>query len=103
MIKIDLKMPKVCGDCRFIDCNGEYPFCLALRQNRGYNFDIMKRKFPNCPLKDNDDPEKDAVIEKQKDMLRVMFNRCHVTGSADGRMCFFCGLKKECTELTTVK
>lgn len=43
-------------------------------------------------------------VEKLKDMLRIMFNRCRDVWSflgkdSDGIMCLHCGLRKECNEM----
>ena len=98
MIQIDMEMPEVCADCKFADIGeNEYPFCLVLRQHRGYVFDTSKKRFPNCPLKSVAEKKEDKTeTEKLKDMCRVLFNRCRAVGSADGAMCFFCGIRKEC-------
>ena len=104
MVKIDMKMPKACSECRFIDCsgnNGEYPFCLALRENRGYTFDTRTKRFPNCPLHDVEDPN--DILKENDEMLKIMFRRCKVMGCADGAMCVFCGLKDECNNFLSRK
>lgn len=98
MIQIDIKMPKSCGDCHFIDDNGDYPYCLVLQQNRGYTFDVNMKRFPNCPLKEVDNSQYEEEMAKRKRMCKVLFNRCRVVGSAGGAMCAFCGMREECEE-----
>lgn len=104
MIQIDMKMPEVCGDCPFADyTTREYPFCTVLQADRGYPFDVNKKKFPNCPLKSVEKPKSDeSETAKLKDMCRVLFNRCRAFGSANGAMCVFCGMKEECKEMYSV-
>jgi len=98
MIQIDMEKPTVCGDCPFIDyAENDYPFCLVLRQHRGYPFDISKKRFPNCPLQAVEEKEENQTeTEKLKEMCRVLFNRCRAVISQDGMMCVFCGIRKEC-------
>ena len=104
MIQIDMEMPKVCADCRFVDIGeNEYPFCLVLRQHRGYVFDTSKKRFPNCPLMPVEEQKEDNETEKLKNMCRVLFNRCRAVGSGDGTMCIFCGMKKECEEMHSIR
>ncbi len=95
MIKIDIPMPDVCGECRFIDNDREYPYCLALGQDRGYPFDVNKKKFPNCPLK-LVEKEDESELSRRKDMCRVLFNRC--VALTHGAMCIWCGIRKECEQ-----
>ena len=104
MIQIDMKMPEVCGDCPFADyTTREYPFCTVLQADRGYPFDVNKKKFPNCPLKSVEKPKADeSETAKLKDMCRVLFNRCRAVGSAGGAMCVFCGMKEECKEMHSI-
>ena len=103
MIQIEMKMPKVCGDCPFMDDDhGDYPWCVTLQQNRGYTFDIRTKRFPNCPLKPVEEQKKETETEKLKDMCRVLFNRCRAVGSANGAMCFFCGMKDECEAMHSI-
>lgn len=111
MIQINMKkMPKNCAECPFHDMkqHGEdgvdYPYCHALGQDRGYYFDPKTKRFPNCPLKASEEKKEEPTeIERLKDICRVMFNRCHVTGSCNGAMCVFCGLKKECREMSSTQ
>lgn len=42
------------------------------------------------------------LIKEQKNLLRIMFNRCRATGSLDGAMCVFCGMKEECEKLHSI-
>lgn len=100
MIQIDVKMPNSCGECPFMDENhGDYPFCIALRQDRGYNFDVYQKKFPNCPLKPVEKEDK-TELEKRKDVCRALFNRC--IALTRGQMCFFCGLRDICEKEKSV-
>ena len=102
MIQINMPMPKVCDDCPFMDDgHGDYPFCMALHENRGYTFRIKEGRFPNCPLKPVEEKKESAETDKLKNICRVLFNRCKVVGSAGGAMCFWCNLKKECDEMST--
>ena len=62
MIQIDMPMPNCCYNCCFSDDNGDYPYCLVLGQSRGYTFDTRTKRFPNCPLKEQE--AKYPVCEK---------------------------------------
>lgn len=102
MIQIEMPMPNTCGDCPFMDeCRGDYPYCTVLQQNRGYTFDVHKKRFPNCPLKPVEKP-KESETDKLKNLCRVLFNRCKAVGSCNGAMCVFCGMKTECNEMSSV-
>lgn len=105
MIQIDMEKPTVCGDCRFIDyAENDYPFCLVLRQHRGYPFDVTKKKFPNCPLQTVEEKKEDQTeVEKLKHMCKVLINRNKATGGCGGFMCVFCGLRKQCDEIMDQK
>lgn len=98
MIQIDMNMPEVCGDCPFSDyTTREYPFCTVLQADRGYPFDVNKKKFPNCPLKPvQEKSADDDEISKLKNLCRVLFNRCRAVGSIGGAMCVYCGMRNEC-------
>lgn len=98
MIQINIKMPNRCYDCPFSDDSGDYPYCWALHQARGYNFDRKTKRFPNCPLREANGSEHDGEMARQKDMCRVLFNRCRAVMSCGGAMCVFCGIRKECEE-----
>ena len=103
MIQIDMKMPNVCGECRFADYTSrDYPYCTVLQQDRGYPFDVNKKRFPNCPLKLVEEPKEDDEKARLRNMCRVLFNRCRAAGSFDGQMCVFCGMKKECEEMHSI-
>ena len=103
MIQIDIPMPKVCDDCPFMDeDHGDYPYCVALGQNRGYTFRIREKRFPNCPLKPIEEQKEDTETDKLKNLCRVLFNRCRAVGSFDGQMCVFCGMKQECEEMHSI-
>lgn len=92
MIQIDMKMPQSCGECRFMDDNGDYPYCIVLQQNRGYTFNVFSKKFPNCPLKEPD--KHDEELASRKDVCRILFNRCRAINY--GAMCIWCGLREQC-------
>lgn len=102
MIQIDMRKPNVCGECPFSDyTTREYPYCLVLKADRGYPFDVNKKRFPNCPLEEadgNQENEKEEEMERRKDICRVLFNRCRAVLSSGGMMCTFCGMRKECEE-----
>ena len=51
MIQIDMEMPKCCDECFALDDHGDYPFCLISQDQRGYTFNVRKRRMPTCPLK----------------------------------------------------
>ncbi len=100
MVQIDMPMPKTCGECRFMDeGHGNYPWCEALKEDRGYFFDVNTKRFPNCPLKAE---ERDGETEKLKELCRVLFNRCRAVGSGNGVMCVFCGMKEECKTMHSI-
>lgn len=68
MICIDMKMPACCNECPFLDDNGDYPYCLVLQSSRGYTFSTRTRRFPNCPLIDQDkEDEKHRILLEQYD------------------------------------
>lgn len=102
MIQINIKMPNCCYDCPFSDDSGDYPYCWVLHQNRGYKFDRKTKRFPNCPLIEADSSEHDGEMARQKDMCRVLFNRCRAVMSCDGALCVFCGMRKECEETNSL-
>ena len=64
MISIDMNMPKCCDDCPIFDDSGDYPYCRVLHETRGYTFETLVKRFPNCPLKNMDKEE-----EKHKALL----------------------------------
>ena len=103
MIQINMEMPKVCGDCPFMDeDHGDYPYCIALGQSRGYTFKTSEKRFPNCPLKPVEEHKEDTETDRLKNMCRILFNRCRAVGSANGMMCVWCGMKKECEEMHSI-
>jgi len=106
MIQLDIPMPDCCYDCPFSDDSGDYPYCRALRQNRGYSFDTRKKRFPNCPLKPVEEHKetenKSDETDKLKDLCRILFNRCRAVGSSNGVMCVFCGMKDECEKMHSI-
>ena len=102
MIQIDMPMPENCYECPFSDYSGDYPYCWVLHQNRGYTFDRRTKRFPNCPLNPVEEQKEDTETDRLKNMCRVLFNRCRATGSFDGQMCVFCGMKKECEEMHSI-
>ena len=103
MIQINIPMPNNCCDCPFSDDSGDYPYCWVLHQNRGYTFDRRTKRFPNCPLKAVEEKKEDTETYKLKNICRVLFNRCKVVGSAGGAMCIWCGIRKECEEMSSSK
>lgn len=102
MVLLDIEMPKCCYDCPLSDDSGDYPFCWALQQNRGYKFDTKTKRFPNCPLKPLEEKKEDSETDKLKDMCRVLFNRCRAVGSNNGLMCVFCGMRTACDEMHSI-
>lgn len=81
MIEIDMQAPKTCGDCPFMDDNGDYPYCIVLQQSQGYTFNIYAKRFPNCPIKtteekyDSDDLPSISdrgYISNRKDMKELI-------------------------------
>lgn len=60
MIQINMPMPKCCGDCFALDDNGDYPFCLITKDQRGYTFNPYEKRMPTCPLK-SQNPNCDAA------------------------------------------
>lgn len=102
MIQIDIKMPNCCYDCPFSDDSGDYPYCWVLHQNRGYTFDTQTKRFPNCPLKEVDNSQREEEMAKRKKMCKALFNRCRAVGSAGGTMCLFCGMRDECEAEHTI-
>ena len=69
---------------------------------------ITKREAEAClELAEAQDVIQDSFGEAkkkrdEKDMLRVMFNRCRAVGSGEGSLCVFCGMRKECEELHNI-
>ena len=51
MIEIDVSMPKCCDECFALDDNGDYPFCLISKDQRGYTFNVYENRMPSCPLR----------------------------------------------------
>ena len=69
MVRIDMKMPNCCCECAFSDDSGDYLYCWALHENRGYTFEWRSERFPNCPLEDcSKEAEKHQAILEQYDM-----------------------------------
>ena len=102
-IDLDCSVPTCCDECPFLDDSGDYPYCRVLQQNRGYTFATMKKRFPNCPLKQMEmEKDDDKEKERLKDMCRVLFNRCRAVSSAGGALCIFCGMKEECQEMHSI-
>lgn len=99
MIQIDIPMPKVCGECPFMDDqHHELPFCTVLKKDRGYPVLIHKVKFPNCPLKPVvEEKEDESEIERLKHDRYTLQNRCLALTKAS--MCVFCGMKNDCKPL----
>ena len=90
MIQIDMPMPKVCDDCPFMDeDHGDYPYCIALGQNRGYTFRIREKRFPNCPLKSVEEQKEDTETDKLKNMCRVFSTDAVLQVRLMGKCAFF--------------
>ena len=77
MVCIDMKMPDSCSNCPLLDDSGDYPYCRALHETRGYTFNIRAERFSNCPLKDQDkENEKHHTILEQYDTaLAVLYKQ----------------------------
>ena len=45
-------MPENCGECWDLDERGDYPMCNITGEQRGYDFDIRKKKMDKCPIGD---------------------------------------------------
>lgn len=58
MIQIDMQMPAVCDECPLLDESGDYAYCRALQESRGYTFRTREKRFENCPLHDVFIPER---------------------------------------------
>lgn len=99
MVKIDIAMPEVCGKCPFSETeNHEYPWCGILHKDRGYSFDLNAKRFVNCPLiEDKKECQANDDIDKMKNQIRVLQNRCMATTQAT--MCMYCGMRNECSAL----
>ena len=50
LTSINIPYPKNCHECKLYDDRWDYPTCYATNTSRGYNFNIYKKKMPNCPL-----------------------------------------------------
>ena len=96
MISIDIPLPRNCGECRFCDyTTREYPYCRVLKQDRGYPFDVNKKKFPNCPLVPViEEKEEKSEIARLKRSVYHLQNRCMAL--TEGSMCIFCGMRSDC-------
>ena len=73
MITIDMKMPRTCDDCPFLDDYGDYPMCKVTQETRGYNFRSNFCRMNKCPLRelpDHYDYYK-SLKEDIKDYLRL--------------------------------
>ena len=100
MVKINIAMPEVCGDCPFSETeNHEYPWCGILHKDRGYSFDVNKKRFVNCPLIEDKKEENQANddIDKMKNQIRVLQIRCMAATKA--AMCIWCGMNDNCQAL----
>lgn len=63
-----MDMPMCCDDCVFLDGSGDYPYCKATGQTKGYTFRVRENKMDKCPLREM--PEKMDCT----DMLMVLIN-----------------------------
>ena len=48
----NMQMPSCCNECPMLDDNGDYPFCILTKDQRGYTFDTLSRRMDSCPLED---------------------------------------------------
>ena len=54
MIKINMQMPECCDACPMLNDEGDYPMCRITSTTRGYNFDKLKKRMDDCPLRNED-------------------------------------------------
>lgn len=47
---VRMEMPKSCDACPCLDDYGDYPRCRISGEQRGYNFPILEKRMPNCPI-----------------------------------------------------
>ena len=52
ILRINMDMPSCCGNCFALDDTGYYPTCIINDHYQGCNFDIFKKRMPDCPLKE---------------------------------------------------
>ena len=52
MVILNIEMPSCCADCPMYDDRWDYPTCYVTDESRGYNFNILEKLMPNCPLKE---------------------------------------------------
>ena len=51
----NMQMPSCCNECPMLDDNGDYPFCILTKDQRGYNFDTLSKRMDSCSLEDADE------------------------------------------------
>ena len=47
---VRIEMPQSCDVCPCLDDYGDYPRCRISEEQRGYNFPILEKRMPNCPI-----------------------------------------------------
>jgi hypothetical protein len=54
MVILNIEMPLCCADCPLYDYDDiwDYPTCYVTNEFCGYNFNILEKRMPNCPLKE---------------------------------------------------
>lgn len=67
MIEIDIPMPSCCEECFALDFSGDYPCCIISKKWEGYNFDILTKRMPSCPLK-----EQERTIVDLRNVLQLI-------------------------------
>ena len=67
MLQIDIKMPNACVDCPFLDDSEIFPYCILLKESRGFNFAYEEKRFNNCPLKEQTDETDMVKVVRCKD------------------------------------
>lgn len=45
-----IDMPACCGECFALDDRYDYPICIITQEQRGYTFNIRKKRMDKCPL-----------------------------------------------------
>ena len=60
----DFDMPISCSRCPFLDDSGDYPYCQVNATTHGYNFNTLKYRMPECPLRDIKDLTLREICDK---------------------------------------
>ena len=63
MVLLDIDMPNCCSECPLFDDRWDYPTCYITQESRGYNFNIYKKRMPECPLSV-------SIIQKEIDLTK---------------------------------